>query len=195
MYRSTTLLIFFVLGVSFAQAQTFTYGVKGGLNLARLSFGQLTNDPVFDNTWSPSFHLGGFVRKAIGKQGGIRAELLYSTKGAYFEQQSGNNYLRLHYLSLPVLVDFRVARKLVFEVGPELNYLISTPQSLYNNPFDVGLDAGLRYQVTAAFELGLRYNYGLASVATLNLASGKGGSTPVRNQALQVSLAYSLSRQ
>ncbi|GAB4006672.1 porin family protein [Spirosoma migulaei] len=195
MYRSTTLLIFFVLGISCAHAQTFTYGIKGGLNLARLSFGQLTNDPVFDNTWSPSFHLGGFVRKAIGGQGGIRAEVLYSTKGGRFERVSGDGYVRLHYLSLPVLVDFRVARKLAFEVGPELNYLISTPQSLYNNPVDVGIDAGLRYSFTTAFELGLRYNYGLASVATLNLVSGNGGSTPVRNQALQVSLAYSLSRQ
>ena len=193
MYRSTYLIIVFILTVNFSQAQTITYGIKGGLNLARLSFGQQTNDPVFENTWSPSFHLGGFIRKSIGEQGGIRAELLYSTKGCRFEQLSGDGYLRLHYLSLPVLLDFQVTNKVALEVGPEFNYLISTAQSFYNNPFDLGLDAGLRYRFTQAIEIGLRYSYGLSSVATLNLASGKGGSTPVRNQALQLSLAYNLS--
>ena len=118
-------------------------------------------------------------------------ELLYSIKGCRFTQVWGDGYVRLQYLSLPVLLDLQVTKKLALEVGPEFSYLLHRPNFLYNNRFDLGLDAGLRYAINAVMAVGLRYNYGLSGVAKLDFGRGL---SPVRNQALQVSLSYRLTR-
>lgn len=188
MRNSTYLLLGLALSLRLTQAQSITAGLKGGLNVSRLSFGQPT-DPVVDNTWSPTFHLGGFLRKAVSEQTSVRIELLYSIKGCRFTQVSGDGYVRLQYLSLPVLLDLQVTKKLAVEVGPEFSYLLRQANFLYNNKFDLGIDAGLRYSVNPLMDVGLRYNYGLSGVAKLDFGSGL---SPVRNQALQVSFAYKL---
>lgn len=180
----TSLLVF---TLATAGAQSITGGIKVGYNLTRLGVsGQLT-DPVVNNDWVSSFHLGGFLRKSIGTKGALQVELLYSRKGARFERTNpGDDHLRLDYLNLPVLLNFRLAKKIMFEVGPEFGYLLGSERRVYSK-FDLGLDAGLRYDLSRTISLGTRYSYGLASLTTFQFVTG---SNVLRNQALQVSLAY-----
>ena len=182
-----TCLFFFAFATSWAQP--ITGGVKAGFNLAKLSVGGPQTDPVVSNTWTPSFHVGGFVRKSLGDGAALQTELLYSDKGCRFQQLTGVGYLRLHYLSLPVLLNLRVVRKVMVEVGPEFSYLLNSGRGLYDNRFDLGIDLGLRYDLTKTVGLGIRYNYGLSTVTKLDFVSG---SNQLRNRVLQASLTYSL---
>ena len=182
----TCLLIFLCITT---RAQTIVAGIKGGYNLSRLEISGRITDPVIGNDWIPSFHVGAFLRKPVGAKGAVQVELLYSGKGCRFQLASlRDNSLQLHYLNLPVLLNFQIIRNLVFEVGPELGYLLGTEQRVYNK-FDLGADVGLRYDFGKTASLGARYCHGLASVTTFNFTTG---SNVLRNQALQVSLAYNL---
>ena len=182
-----TCLFFFAL--TNVQAQTIIGGVKTGFNLARLSVSGSQTDPVVSNTWIPSFQAGVFVRKSFGGGAALQAELLYSGKGARFRQVPGLGDVRLDYLSLPVLLNFQVVKKIAFEIGPEFSCLLNSGKGLFDKRFDLGIDVGLRYDFTKAVGLGIRYNYGVSTVTAINFASG---TNQLRNQGFQASLAYSL---
>lgn len=174
--------------LTFTWAQTITGGVKVGFNSTKLSVSGYQVDPIVSNRRIPSFHIGGFIRKSFGGGAALQTELLYSGKGCQFEQLTGKD-LRLHYLSLPVLLNLQVVKKVTLEIGPEFNYLLNSGRGLYDNRFDLCIDAGLRYDFSKVVGVGVRYNYGLSNVSTFNFASG---SNQLRNQGLQASLTCSL---
>ncbi|MBK0403407.1 PorT family protein [Adhaeribacter sp. BT258] len=128
------LLIFFT---TFASAQSFRFGGKGGLNYTGLT-AQGTNENAFENKLG--WHAGLMVN--IQYPGNtwfsIQPELLYTRKGyenfsdpveirdsqqnlLYSEQQGG--LVRLNYLELPVMFNFRLGL-LFLDAGPQLSYLV-----------------------------------------------------------------------
>lgn len=99
-----------------------------------------------------------------------------------------------------LLLNYQLIRKLTTEAGPEFGFLVHSGLSLikYEKKVDFGIDAGVRYNLTPAFDNGLRYNLGLTNVASFEFTSGSGtsnGLTNLTNQALPLSLSYNLWRR
>jgi outer membrane immunogenic protein len=154
---------------SFSQIE---YGIKGGMNFATAV------DKNFSTDFSVAtfFHAGTFLIVPTGKGFSAKAEILYSVKGTAFPSSAtlGSGTIQLKYLSLPLLVNYNFYRKFAVELGPELNNLTSAIQKtagnsldvspVWNNKFDVCVDAGLSYKFNSRLTSSLRYSYGLKGV-------------------------------
>jgi len=191
--------------LSTAQSQSFFdgFGVKGGLNIATIHGGN--ND--FNDGLSPKtyFHVGVYKDFWLDLDWNIRAELLYSVKGAQnrllFNTPGGNesdvNY-RASYLSVPILAQF-ARGNFKFGAGPQIGYLLneklivdgeSSDGVLYDNNFDIGIAGNITYTLLM-IDVELRYIYGLTNITDIQFTDPNGspiGSSNLHNGVLQVSL-------
>lgn len=175
----------------FGQAQI---GVKGGLNIADIVMTNYINPDVeADLGLKAGLHAGFFVSGMMNERTGAAVELLYSNKGVKAQAQTN-----LHYITLPVLLRYRLSSKIFAEIGPEPGYLFSAQSDYgdvsgtYNNRFDLALDAGFHFDLQRLV-FGIRYCAGLFSVR--NVESFQSPSTEkikYQNRVLQLSLGYKL---
>ncbi len=178
------MLVFAVMTAFAAQAQTASFGVRGGANISNLS-GDLRNEDRFEN--KVGFHGGIFANFGIVDDFfSIQPELLYSSKGfkneeseytvlnQTYRREGKSNY---NYLDLPVLAKIK-AGPLYFEAGPQASYLLSvnneTKTYINDNlqstnrdekskeglsEFEVGYAAGIGFTSrNNAISFGVRYN-------------------------------------
>jgi hypothetical protein len=166
-----------------AHAQGIRFGVKAGANLSNLS-GDLVNQDQYKNRFG--FQGGVMVNFGLGDILSIQPEVLYSQKGFKYGDQSitvlNNTYrnsgnVRYDYLDVPILVRVRAAGAF-FEVGPQYSYLMNVStnreQTLNGNNVsnigsgttnldnvhrsELGYAAGLGFQASNGFMIGVRYN-------------------------------------
>lgn len=161
-------VLFFNLLVSTVAVAQVQLGVKAGPILA--SAATESSSSVFSSSAKLSYLAGGFLALPFHKRMSLQVELLYVNKGS----GSVTNEVRsnLHYLNIPVLLQYRVIDKLNIELGPEVGYLLSAYNKYSNQSnldnrtymiekFDVGIDAGVSYDLSEKLMLGLRYNIGI----------------------------------
>jgi hypothetical protein len=196
--------IFLFPGRSFSQ---ISYGIKGGFNFATVTDSRISNN----YSVGTFYHAGVFLMLPAGNKISIKAEILFSGKGASFPSSATNGAgtLQLKYLSTPVMVSYNFHRKLSLELGPELNYLISAKEhtgnssvdvsSIWDNKFDVCIDAGISYKLNSRLSTSLRYSYGLSGIirAMVNRTSAYNPSYEnyYKNRVLQITFAYVLNRR
>ena len=174
-----------LLSAASAHAQSIKFGLKAGANLSNLS-GDLANQSQYNNRLG--FQGGAMLNIGLVDKDffSIQPEVLYSQKGFKYADQSvtvlGNTFrntgnVRYDYLDVPVLLKIKT-QGIFFEAGPQYSYLmnISTDRqqtlngnvqgtagsgtsNLDNvNRNELGYAAGLGYQSSQGFLLGLRYN-------------------------------------
>ncbi len=178
-------------------------GFKGGFNYSNL---QNEGDAVDDKNALPGFHAGVFGRIAPSNAIGIQAELLYTTKGTklvwdgLIDQELTFN---LAYAEVPLFVVIRLGEALELHAGGYGGYLLSSKVKTDGdlgdasedldrdnfNGLDYGLLGGIGFNLGAA-QIGARYNYGLAKLASSDGADLILGDA--RNSVAQVYLAIGL---
>lgn len=105
------------------KAQQFNGGVMGGLTVCKV-----TGSPA--GGWKKvGFLVGGFVNLEISKNSAFQVELEYIQKGAlengnYVQGITDSYLLRLGYIEMPFLYQFKVSKWLSFELGPSVNFLL-----------------------------------------------------------------------
>ena len=181
-----------VLVGSYAQAQDFNYGVKGGLNLTNLR-------GDFDTDLRASFHGGVYGNYMLSDQWGVQAELLYSGQGADDENNSDIKY-QLRYLNLPILAKYYVTDAFSVELGPQFGFLLDSDtdvidvevdsDDLYKD-FDFSVAAGVNYELEMGLNFGARYNFGVTDIADSNVFFG---NDAIRNNVIQISVGYTFQR-
>lgn len=122
----------------------------------------------------------------------MAVELLYSNKGV-----KGLTNIQLHYIALPLLVQYRLNDRFSAELGPAPAYLFSArsgygdASGTYNVKFDLSLDGGLRFD-TPKMNFGIRYCVGLFSVREPLENQGVSGREKIKyqNRVLQLSIGY-----
>jgi len=190
MYRIISFLIVLIPAMTSAQTEM---GIKGGLNVADIVMTNYINPDVeSDLGLKLGMHGGFFVNGMVNERVGMVAELLYSNKGV-----KANTSIHLHYITIPLLVQYRLTDNIFAEIGPEPGYLFSARSThgnvsnTYNNKFDLALDAGFRLN-TAKLVIGLRYCAGLFSVSEPTEKYGAPGNEKIKyqNRVLQLSLGY-----
>lgn len=167
---------------TFAFAQTSpTFGIKAGVNVSSIS------DDGFDDTKSKvGFNGGLFLNAPLSEQFSIQPEVLYSQLGAKtdytFAGTTFENELKLDYITVPVMFQFRATPSFYLEAGPEFGFLVSAKNkaTVSNNngsasdtdeldkddfnSFNMGLGLGLGYDITPNFGINARYVAGFSDV-------------------------------
>ena len=164
---SIALLLF--SAIAFAQA---SFGLKAGGMVAT----QVDNTLNHNLGIAKFSYLGGaFYSFPIYEQFGLQVELLYANKGL---QGAGGGLIvlvreDLHYLNLPVMLQYKLKERLTLELGPEVGYLVgqkqtfnfgTQPPSPFMKSFDMAINLGVGYEPINRVLLNLRYNFGIYDI-------------------------------
>lgn len=176
-----TLLILSVLACNtdtYAQ-QRFSAGPRLGVNLSKY-----VGDNIVSNTSIAGLAAGGFVMYSSLNHFGISADVLYSQKGAKYENLNvGDVTQRVNYLEIPIALRYFLTRSGDFRpnlfVGPALGLTLNANQKVEGSdvktditdgikPVDLGLMAGFQLNFKGLgprqrFLIDGRYTYGLSS--------------------------------
>ena len=204
-YRSVLSVLFLVCMLASAKSQSFFdgFGIKGGLSVATIhqSGGIDLNTELTPKTF---FHGGVYKDFWLDLNWSIRAEVLYSAKGAQsnfrFIPGAANEdvYVRADYLSVPVLAQF-ARGNFKFGAGPQFGLLLGehvftnggkSEGILYDNTLELGMAGNITYTLLM-IDIDLRYVYGLTRIDNIQFTDPNGSpisSGGLHNGALQLSL-------
>lgn len=182
MKKRIATLILLILGIGFSQAQMLKFGIKGGVNFANYTGGDISG--VDFNTIT-SYHAGLVAELKLFENFAIQPELLYSTQGSELEGLGDQIKNELGYLSLPVLAKFYLTpNKFSLEVGPQASVLVSERNEVDSNDsntFDFGIAGGLSFKITNSIFVSGRYVAGLTEAKK---------DADVKNSVIQFSVGF-----
>ena len=121
--------------VSIAQ---FRVGGKAGVNITKVK------GEAFRDEFQYGYHLGGFAEIGVGDKWAIQPEVLFnqyqtrvdsSFKNIYSNALDFSNYqdVKLNYLSIPVLLNYKVGSLLTLQAGPQVGILVDQSKNLLQN--------------------------------------------------------------
>lgn len=168
--------LFAVLLITQAATAQFHIGVKAGANVTKV------DGKSFEDEFRFGYHLGGFMEIRAGNKFVIQPEVLwnqYATKvdsnykNIYNDVFNGNANVKLNYLSIPILVNYKlIGSFLSLQAGPQFGILIDQNKTLLQNGGnafkrgDLSMLAGVQFKVLA-FRLNARYAIGLNNISDL----------------------------
>jgi hypothetical protein len=131
-----------LLGAALLMAQAgfaqFHVGVKGGVNLSKIE------GRSFSDGFNTGYHLGGFAEIGLGKKFALQPEVLfnqYQTRtdssfrqvysNVFSDASSGN--VKLNYLSIPILLNYKLGSAFALQAGPQFGVLINKDQNVFQN--------------------------------------------------------------
>jgi long-subunit fatty acid transport protein len=164
---SLALLLF--SATAFAQA---SFGLKAGGMLSTRVTNSLDHNLEIAKL---SYVAGAFYSMPIHEQFGLQVELLYANKAIEVERRRAFQLLSedLHYLNLPVMLQYKLRERLTLELGPEIGYLIgqkqtfnfgTQPPSPFMKNLDMAINLGVGYEPVNRVLLNLRYNFGIFDI-------------------------------
>jgi hypothetical protein len=198
---------------SFGLRAGYNYATWGGQSVEDFAnlgdqFGAFQTEAV------SGFHAGGYVNLPIGQNFSIEPGIQYSQKGirvsqAFIGENSSIGFLnprldvtsRMQYLDAPILAKVTTNQGFQVYAGPQFSYLLnqdaiveggilgfSYEQDFELNrgfrKFDVGLTAGLGYQLLNGLNFNVGYDYGLNSLDEGN------SNVKAYNRVVKVSVGY-----
>jgi len=195
------LIILSVCCVGRARCQVINYGLKAGVNASNFSIRTNAFGPGLKNMWKPILvsQAGVFIEAPLGKRTGIQAELLYNINGSNIQtSQTSKSYA--HFLSVPLVLNVHLGKRVTFEVGPQASIVLKPRKSLLliDTHMDLALVGGLKMKMFPSWSTGLRFVQGIAPLGTLVTADEKGQPKNIRDfysRNLQFSVAYQFSKK
>ena len=157
------------------------YGIKAGINFAEL-WGA---DALPESDRKVGYSLGLYASYKISKVWKFQPEAIWSLQG---EKSRESGRYKISYINIPMMFKW-TSKRFYTEMGPQLGILtINTTSSVPENlrlenfeTFDVSLNAGVGYEVSEDWSLGLRYSEGLADIVR---------GRDLRNSVIYIGLAY-----
>jgi outer membrane protein with beta-barrel domain len=115
----------------------FHIGFKAGTNIDKIE------GKTFKDEFRYGYHLGGFVQAGIGGGFSIQPEVLFSQYSTTLDSNYKNIYqnvftnqqshVKLSYLIIPVLLDYKLLGPIHLQAGPQFGVLINRDQNLLQN--------------------------------------------------------------
>jgi hypothetical protein len=182
MKKLIVLLSVLIVAIS-ADAQ-IKLGIKGGLNLNDMAFTKNTslNDIAKNRT---GWHFGMAMKVWLPFGLTLQPELLYSTKGATFNDEK----LVLNYLEIPVALQWGInlgAVRPFVMVAPYVSYLIDSKSPIDNlKNWDGGIGIGFGADLWK-LQVSFKYSWGLGSVSNVSVDNVSQETLKNRNIILSV---------
>ena len=176
MKKIIPLAICFICVSNFATAQSLHVGLKAGANLQKI------DGIPFKDKFAFGYQAGVFAAIGITSKFGIQPEVLFSSVNSDTATQFSTVYgfkkvdkIKLNYLDIPVLINFKVAPILTIQAGPQFSMLMDKHESLLKNgemafkKGNLSAVAGLQFNLTK-FKIYGRYVAGLQNLNRVNNA-------------------------
>lgn len=186
----------FVLSLFLATASMaqFSAGVKVGANIIKV------DGKSFKDEFKYGYHLGGFATIGLGGRFALQPEVLFnqyqtktdtSFRNIYQNALNGNQDIKLNYLSIPVLLNYKLGSFLSLQAGPMFSILMDRNKGLLQNGKDA-FDKG-DFSMLGGAQLSLgkiklngRYVVGLNNINDID------NQDKWKNQGFQLSLGLGL---
>jgi hypothetical protein len=173
----------------------FHLGIKGGTNITKVE------GKTFKQEFRYGYNLGGFAEIGFGSRLGIQPEVLlnqYSTtvdssyKALYQNVISSNqSKVKLTYLSIPLLLDYKLLGPIHLQAGPQFGILMDQNKNFLQNGGDAfkkgdfSMVAGAQIKL-ANFRVSGRYAVGLSNINDID------NKDKWKNQVVQLSVGIAL---
>ncbi|MDY7393711.1 porin family protein [Aureibaculum sp. 2210JD6-5] len=174
-----------------AQKGESNIGIKGGYNLAAVSF-----DGEGETGQRHSFHAGFFGESFLSDYLSIQSELLYSQQGYEIKYSGATFTQKLNYINLPILLKAYPSKNFYVEAGPQIGLAITHKEEFDSNfdlfdisqefepsNFDWGFSFGGGVKTNSGVSFGVRYHLGLGDIYEDNKP---------RNRVWQFSVGFSI---
>lgn len=189
-----TKLIAIIACVCLAQAASaqLNFGIKAGTNITKI------DGKSFDEEFKYGYLAGGFVEIGLGKKIAIQPEVLfnqYQTKvsrnfSTIYQNAADdvtNGDVKLNYLSIPLMLNYKAGKLLTFQAGPQYSILIDKNKNLLQNGQEAFKNGDFSMAGGATINLGKlkvngRYVVGLNSINDID------NQDSWKSQAIQLSL-------
>ncbi len=189
MKTKLAIMVVALLTMQAASAQ-FRLGAKAGANLVKVE------GKSFKDEFRYNYHVGGFAEIGLTRNGKLtlQPEVLfnqYSTtldsnfKAIYENVLSSEQaHVKLNYLTIPILLNYRLIGPLYLQAGPEdKNFLQNGGEAFKNGDFS--MIGGAQIRITKIYLSG-RYVVGLANINDID------NQDKWKSQAIQLSVGLSL---
>lgn len=193
--KTKLLPLFAALLLSQALMAQFHIGIKGGANVTKV------DGKSFKDQFRYGYHLGGFAEIRMGNKFVLQPEVLFNQNASkldssysniYHNVFNGNSNIKLNYLSIPILLNYKVIGSfLSIQAGPQVGILIDQSKTVLQNggkafkDGDFSMLAGLQFKI-ANLRINGRYVVGLNNIADIT-DDGKW-----KNQGFQLSVGLAL---
>ena len=164
MKKVCILLLSLTLAVSSFAQDSFSWGVKGGLNLSSMYGGDF-KDMVNSKKMKANFYAGITTELRISNLFAVSPELVYSAEGTHFktnvEGLVGTSEVKVklnsHYLNIPIMAKFYVAKRFSLNVGPQVGFNMG--MKIKAGGESEKLDKSDYHKIALAACLGATYNF------------------------------------
>lgn len=193
-----TKLSVFLACIFFTQAAMaqFHVGIKAGANITKV------DGKAFRDEFQYGYHLGGFAEIGLGNRLSIQPEVLfnqYQTRAdstfshVYQNAVNFSNYrdVKLNYLTIPLLLNYKVGSLLTLQAGPQVGILLDQNKNLLQNgqeafkTGDFSMTGGAVINISKLRFTG-RYFVGLNNISEIS------DQNKWKNQGFQLSLGLAL---
>lgn len=137
-------------------------GIKGGAN-----FSNMSADDYYTTSSITSYHAGVYANFKFSEKWGLTPEVLWSSQGSDFD----NMEFVTNYVTVPIMLRWRIIDLISLEAGPQLNILTSAEadgQDVTDNLTGTTYCAafGGLVHLPLGFNAGLRYVLGLTNLSS-----------------------------
>ncbi len=208
-----TILLFSVMTTSYAQE--FTFGPKAGINIANISF----SGSDYSTKSLLGVYIGAFGNYEINEKTSVQPEVLFMTGGTKWTYDfsdggvivtegraaaplSVSGKIKTNYISIPVLLQYKITDEIYAEAGPQYNLLLSIKQTInggseedikeYYKSGTFGISVGAGYDLdalVAGLRANIRYSRDLSDMQKEEVGGGK-----LKSSMIQIGVSYSFSK-
>jgi hypothetical protein len=184
--------------VAFSMTQNaiaqFGVGLKAGANITKVE------GKSFKDEFRYGYHLGGFAEIGLGDKLSIQPEVLFNQfqtrvdstfRSVYNVRFAENRDIKLNYLSIPILLNYKLSKSLSLQAGPQYAILMQKDKNLLQNgreafnSGDFSVLGGAQIKISK-LRLSGRYFVGLNNINDID------NQNKWKNQGLQLSAGFSL---
>jgi hypothetical protein len=182
--------------IAFASQAQFHIGAKAGANISKI------DGKSFKDEFRYGYHLGGFAEIGIGGKLAIQPEVLFNQyqtkvdsnfKAIYQDAftSTANRNVKLNYLSIPLLLDYKLGSLISLQLGPQFSILMDQDKKLLENGKeafsngDLSMLGGIKLKFSKLRVMG-RYAVGLNNINDID------DTDKWKTQAFQFSIGIAL---
>ncbi|MCF0202917.1 MAG: porin family protein [Bacteroidaceae bacterium] len=191
-----SLSFIFVLLVALSASAKINFGVKGGINIAKLSF----SSDVFSSTNNVGWFIGPTIKIGLPLGFGVDAAALYDQRTTEIEYNGtkGTEKVKHHAINIPVNLRYNIGLgsmlSLFLKAGPQIGFNVGDKNPLTDykdftwSGSEFSVNFGLGFTLIKHVEIAANYN--LVCGKTGEIDSLLGNLSRVRANAWQISAAY-----
>ena len=165
-----------------AQAQIH-FGVKGGLNLSKASFSNVSENFKKDNF--TGFFIGPMAEFNIPIVGlGVDASLLFAQRGIKVSEGNDDITVKQNGIDIPVNLKYTIGLGSL-AAGPDFYFDFEKKSGIDKKKAEVGINVGAGLKLLNHLQVGANYNIPLGNTADI-----EGTNASYKTKTWQVSVAY-----